>query len=543
MRPRRRQLKSPAAEAAQFRRRALLGFVLVVLALGGLGAWYYKLQVVDHAGYALQSEANRLKLRPVLPGRGLILDRKGRVLADNVPAYRLDVTPMEAGPTAEWLPELRRIVALDADDLAEFEEARRAGKRFRPITLKPRLEPEEVARFAVDRWRFPGVELVPYLNRRYPHGPLLAHVIGYVGRVDEEDLKELGEANSAFTHVGQTGIERYYDDILRGRIGYEQVETNVEGRSLGTVGRVPAVPGTDIRLSIDLDLQRAMVAAFGDFDGSESSATRAAITAAHAIRDGAPNLGPDDLDVKVNVGLHWGATLYGEVRGAETVPGRLGLVPIGIEERRRACLVQFRPLRSGERHAGGRDVVDELLFGARADHRERRVRVVRQSRNRTARRRVAARAGADLRAPRYRGAGPDAAGTRGASVQFQARPAGCDRGQRPRRSGLSRLVARWIASRHRDHRLRQRHPEVSIGGWKRKGWMTSTGQPAVNRDLWEELDALATKCLTWARSRWRPAACMISRAVSTASLSPRTRKSTDAPARCSTRKLSSATST
>ena len=268
MGPRRRQLKSPAAEAAQFKRRALLGFVLVVLALAGLAGWYFKLQVVDHADYALQSEANRVKLRPVLPGRGLILDRKGRVLADNVPAYRLDVTPLEAGPTEEWLPALRRIVALDAEDLADFEKALKAQKRFRPITLKPRVDPQEAARFAVDRWRFPGVELVPYLNRRYLHGELFAHVIGYVGRVDEEDLLRLGEANSAFTHVGKAGLERYYDDILRGRIGYERVETNVEGRALGTVGRVPAVPGADLRLSIDLDLQKAMVLAFGDMDGS-----------------------------------------------------------------------------------------------------------------------------------------------------------------------------------------------------------------------------------------------------------------------------------
>ncbi len=268
MRPRRRQLKSPAAEAAQFRRRALLGFVVVVVSLLGLAGWYYRLQVLEHTRYALQSEANRLKLRPVLPGRGLILDRKGRVLADNVPAYRLDVTPLEAGPPGDWLPQLRRIVALDDEAVARFEEARRTGKRFRPITLKPRVGPEEVARFAVDRWRFPGVELVPYLNRRYPHGQLLAHVIGYVGRVDEDDLAQLGEGERAFTHVGKTGIERYYDEILRGRIGYEQVETNVEGRALATVGRVPAVPGTDLRLSIDLDLQRAMVTAFGDHDGS-----------------------------------------------------------------------------------------------------------------------------------------------------------------------------------------------------------------------------------------------------------------------------------
>jgi penicillin-binding protein 2 len=268
MGPRRRQLKHQGAEAAQFRVRAALGFAVVLLALGGLGGWYFKLQVLDHGDYAMRSEANRIKPRPVLPGRGLILDRKGRVLADNVPAYRLDVTPLEAGASRDWLPALRRIVALDDEDLARFEDERRAGKRFKPITLKPRVSPEEAARFAVDRWRFPGIELVPYLNRRYPYGALMAHVVGYVGRVDEADLKQLGEANSAFTHIGKTGLERYYDTILRGRIGYEQVETNVEGRALGTVGRVPATAGADLRLSIDLDLQRAMVAAFGDFDGS-----------------------------------------------------------------------------------------------------------------------------------------------------------------------------------------------------------------------------------------------------------------------------------
>ena len=268
MGPRRRQLKSPGAEAAQFRVRAAIGFAIVVLSLVGLGAWYFKLQVLDHADYATRSEANRVKLRPVLPGRGLILDRKGRVLADNVPAYRLDVTVLEAGATQTWLPQLRRIVALDDDDVKRFEAELHAGRRFKPITLKPRVEAEEVARFAVDRWRFPGVELVPYLNRRYPYHALMAHVIGYVARIDEDDVAKLGPANSAFTHTGKTGLERYYDKILRGRIGYERVETNVEGRALGTVGRVPAVPGADLRLSIDIDLQRAMVEAFGDFDGS-----------------------------------------------------------------------------------------------------------------------------------------------------------------------------------------------------------------------------------------------------------------------------------
>jgi penicillin-binding protein 2 len=268
MGPRRRQLKQAGAEAAQFRRRAAIGFAVVVLTLGGLGLWYFKLQVIDHADYATRSQANRIKPRPVIPGRGLILDRKGRVLADNVPAYRLDVTPEQAGNIPELLERLSKIIALSPDDIEQFNAVRKATRGFRPVTLKLRIDDEEAARFAVDRWRYPGVDLVPYLSRRYPYGALFAHVIGYVGRIDEADLEKLGMTSTAFTHTGKTGIERYYEEALRGRIGYEQVETNVEGRALHTVGRVPAVPGADLRLSIDMDLQQAAVTAFGDADGS-----------------------------------------------------------------------------------------------------------------------------------------------------------------------------------------------------------------------------------------------------------------------------------
>ena len=265
---RRRQLKQPGAEAAQFRRRAVIGFAVVVLVLGGLGLWYFKLQVIDHADYATRSEANRVKPRPVIPGRGLILDRKGRILADNVPAFRLDVVPEQVGDIPQLIARLSTIIALSPEDIAHFNADRAATRGFRPVTLKLRINDEEAARFAIDRWRYPGVELVPYLNRRYPYGALFAHVVGYVGRIDQADLAKLGETSTAFTHTGKGGIERYYEEALRGRIGYEQVETNVQGRALGTVGRVPAVPGADLRLSIDLDLQRATVEAFGDFDGS-----------------------------------------------------------------------------------------------------------------------------------------------------------------------------------------------------------------------------------------------------------------------------------
>lgn len=265
---RRRQLKNAFAEAMQFRNRALIAFAAVTLALIGLGGWYFRLQVLEHAEYATRSEANRIKPRPVVPGRGLILDRKGRVLAENVPAWRLDVVPDEAGDTKQLVASLSKIVALDPEDIERFDTERKAKHGWRPITLKMRVGEEEAARFAVDRWRFPGVELVPYLNRHYPYGELLAHIIGYVGRIDQADLAKMGEVDAALTHTGKTGLERYYEDALRGKVGYEKIETNVEGRALRRLGQVPAVPGADLKLSIDLDLQKAMVAAFEDHDGS-----------------------------------------------------------------------------------------------------------------------------------------------------------------------------------------------------------------------------------------------------------------------------------
>lgn len=268
MGPRRRVLKNSAAEANQFRLRSAIAFVCVLLALVGLSLWYFRLQVWQHDAYATQSEANRIKLRPVVPGRGLILDRKGRVLADNVPAYRIEVTPFEAGKSDKWLPSLSQIVAISPEDVERFEDERKATRGFKPITLKLRVTEEEAAKFAVDRWRYPGIELVPYLNRRYPYGELLSHVIGYVARIDADDLKQLGEGGAALTHIGKTGLERYYEDVLRGKVGYEQIETNVDGRPMRQVGHVPATPGSDLKLSIDLDLQQAMVTAFGDMDGS-----------------------------------------------------------------------------------------------------------------------------------------------------------------------------------------------------------------------------------------------------------------------------------
>jgi penicillin-binding protein 2 len=263
-----RQLKNHALEAELFRRRALVGFLGVLLALGGLAAWYFRLQVVQHAEYATRSEANRLRMVPVVPARGLILDRKGRILADNVSAWRLDAVPERAGDGAALLANLQAVVALDAEESSRFLREYKASRPFKPVTVRLRLGDDEAARFAVNRWRFPGVELVPYLGRVYPHGALFAHVIGYVGRIDEKDQAALGPAGIAFSHTGKTGLERHYDEQLRGKPGYKRLETNVDGRTVRALDTVPATPGTDLRLSIDLDLQRAMVAAFGELEGT-----------------------------------------------------------------------------------------------------------------------------------------------------------------------------------------------------------------------------------------------------------------------------------
>ena len=240
----------------------------MLLALGGLAAWYFRLQVVQHAEYATRSEANRVRLVPVVPARGLILDRKGRILADNVSAWRLDAVPERAGDGARLLASLQSVVALDAEQSARFLRDYKASRPFKPVTIKLKLSDEEAARFAVERWRFPGVELVPYLGRVYPYGPLFAHVIGYVGRIDEKDQAALGAAGSAYSHTGKTGLERHYDEQLRGKPGYKRLETNVDGRTVRALDTVPAMPGTDLKLSIDLDLQRAMVAAFGELEGT-----------------------------------------------------------------------------------------------------------------------------------------------------------------------------------------------------------------------------------------------------------------------------------
>jgi penicillin-binding protein 2 len=270
MRPGRRQwMKNPHLEADQFGRRALVGFIGIAAAIGFLCMGYFRLQVLQYDEYKTRSEANRVKPRPVVPARGLVYDRNGKLLADNVPAYRLEVVPEQTKDLEATLSGLNELVGISPEELAQFQATRKAIRSFRPVVLKLRLSEEERARLAVNRHRFPGVDVVPYLTRRYPRGDLFAHVVGYVGRLDAKDLEKLGDSKySVLTHVGKSGLERMYEERLRGEIGYENVEQNVEGRVLRVVDSLPSRPGADLQLSIDADLQQAAVTAFGDRDGA-----------------------------------------------------------------------------------------------------------------------------------------------------------------------------------------------------------------------------------------------------------------------------------
>ncbi len=247
--------------------RWLSAAILIVLVL--LTWRFAHLQLHQHELFAGRAEDNRIRLQVLPPNRGLILDRHGRVLAENRPAHRLVIVPERTPSIAETLDQLHDLIDLSADDLERFERQRQRSRRFQAVTLKPNLTAEQLARLAAHRHRLPGVEIEAYLTRYYHHPNALAHVIGYVGRMDERDLRRLPvERYRGTTHVGKSGIERHYEDLLHGFPGVKRVETNAQGRVLRVLEQTPPTPGRDLQLSIDLDLQLAAVEAMGPRAGA-----------------------------------------------------------------------------------------------------------------------------------------------------------------------------------------------------------------------------------------------------------------------------------
>jgi penicillin-binding protein 2 len=262
-------IKDQVLEGRQFGRRALIAFLLLAAAVLLLALRYFYLQVMSYEEFATRSVSNQVRVVPVPPNRGTIYDRRGRPVAVNRPAYRLELVPEKAGDVEATIAMLGRIVELPPDVLDTFQAARKRYRDFDSVPLKFNLSEEEVARFAVDRHRYDGVEVVPYLARHYPYGDLLTHVLGYVGRLDADDLQRVDTGNyRGTTHIGKDGIERYYEDVLHGSSGLEKIETNAQGRTLQVLGREAPVHGEDLILSLDMQVQQAAWEALGDRAGA-----------------------------------------------------------------------------------------------------------------------------------------------------------------------------------------------------------------------------------------------------------------------------------
>ena len=258
------RIKDAQHESSRFRVRAIAGFVLIALCLGLLGARFAYLQITRHSEFSSRSDSNRISVHRVAPTRGLIYDRNGVLLAENIASFRLEVVPEQVKDISRMLADLGAIVALSDDDIDHFDSMRKAKHTFESIPLRFKLSEDEIARFSTERWRFPGVDIVPYLTRSYPQGEQFAHLVGYVGRIDVVDADKLDAARYVgTTHIGKTGIERTYEDALHGEPGYELVEVNVDKRPLRVLEpRVAPTPGKNLYLSVDARVQRVAEEAF-----------------------------------------------------------------------------------------------------------------------------------------------------------------------------------------------------------------------------------------------------------------------------------------
>ncbi|HLU61093.1 MAG TPA: penicillin-binding protein 2 [Gammaproteobacteria bacterium] len=265
----RTSIKDEWREVRLFQNRVLLAVLLMFLMLLGLLVRLYWLQVERHPHYATLSEGNRVRIQTLAPNRGLIYDRNGILLAENVPNYQLELVPEQVQDIDETLQRLAEIIHLRPADIEQFEKLRRTKRRFEPVPLRYNLSDEEVARFAVHRQDFPGVDIEARLTRRYPLGQITAHVVGYTGAITERELAERDAARySGTSQIGKTGVERSYEDRLHGYPGIQQVETNAQSRVLRVLDTTPPVPGSDITLNIDVRLQKAAYDALGDYKGA-----------------------------------------------------------------------------------------------------------------------------------------------------------------------------------------------------------------------------------------------------------------------------------
>jgi penicillin-binding protein 2 len=271
-------IKDHHSEKRMFFGRVVFSAVVGALLIGIVVARLVQLQVIEHEEFAEKSQGNRIRIEAVPPIRGLIFDRKGRVLAENLPAYQLELIPEQVPDLDDTLTRLASLGLIEQGDIGRIRELSRSGPRFKPVTLRIRLTDDEIAEFALQRPRFQGVDFQPRLIRHYPHGEIAAHAIGYVGAITTDDLTRLPVAEYVGTaHTGKSGVEFRNETLLHGNAGHQQVVTNARGRQVPTdprdltqtlAPRVPGEPGDNIHLTLDLDLQTVAFRALQGMRGS-----------------------------------------------------------------------------------------------------------------------------------------------------------------------------------------------------------------------------------------------------------------------------------
>lgn len=264
------QFKDTAAERRLFQRRTLVVLILMCLCILGLLARFYHLQVVEHQVYTTLSDRNRVQVQSVPPTRGLIYDRNGLLIAENRPVFSITLVPERISDLSGTLDRLQAVLGISDEDVDRFNRRLRERRRpFQEIPLYYDLTEEEIATMAVLRHELPGVEVAAELVRHYPFGEVNAHALGFVGRINREELQRIDPVNYAGTnYIGKSGIERVYEELLHGRVGYQHVETNARGRILRVLKRENPIPGEDIQLHLDMRLQQRAVELLGDRRGA-----------------------------------------------------------------------------------------------------------------------------------------------------------------------------------------------------------------------------------------------------------------------------------
>jgi len=266
-------LRDQQREVVVFRSRLMLSGFFIVLAFAVLLGRFTWLQVVQREYYHTLAEANRISVVPVVPNRGLILDRNGEVLAANYSAYTLEVTPSRVANLDRAIDELAAVIDVSPRDRRRFKKLQEESKNFESLPIRTRLTEEEVAKFAVNRYRFPGFEIKARLFRSYPQGEVASHAIGYIGRINDADVKRIEAAGLATNykgtdHIGKLGIEGAYEKELHGVTGSEQVEIDAGGRAIRSLERSEPQSGNNLYITIDLELQKIAEQAFQDFKGA-----------------------------------------------------------------------------------------------------------------------------------------------------------------------------------------------------------------------------------------------------------------------------------